>query len=440
MSVIANIVTFPYKEIKKIWNDRVPGEKPMLNGMRGTSILIIIYYHTCMYPIYSLFKGDTDRLHEFIRQIPPFISIIFGGDKAVEIFFLMSSFLLSLQLFSEISRTGTIGLKKFYTRRIFRIYPLFLVALLTYFLALRPSFYPNVVHSLIFIDNITNKTVVPVGWTLAVEVQFYLVLPFVILFCSKIKSYTPLFLSILLAASIAIRYFVSLSIPEIYETRWIDFVIGNDRVYMNNMYFPTYTRFGPLVIGMFWAYLYQSKKFNNIIKNLRISTALVIFTLATATVYISMRFPVFHIDSWYYQNFDPDINIWWITLNRAFFGVALVAIYILLDFKRLPAMLGKAVEGFFSLKIWRVLSILSYPMFFFHYPFVGLGFLTVFRTTDVTRLETATLWELFLSFVLASFYTLIFATILHRFVELPFMKKGKEITQSYRTKLVSSQK
>ena len=90
---------------------------------------------------------------------------------------------------------------RFYLERIFRIYPLFIIiALLTVFffittgsadysltfnvlwknLLIVPTNYPMFIDSSFF--NETNYSIVPISWSLGLELQAYLVLPFVVFF------------------------------------------------------------------------------------------------------------------------------------------------------------------------------------------------------------------------------------------------------------------
>lgn len=55
------------------------------------------------------------------------ISIFFGGFAGVDVFFVISGFLITGVLFNELETTGRISILKFYNRRIARIFPAMLV-------------------------------------------------------------------------------------------------------------------------------------------------------------------------------------------------------------------------------------------------------------------------------------------------------------------------
>ena len=434
MKKVVSIFTLPGRVIKETTTIDSTQENTFLNGVRGLSVFIVIFSHAIFFPMFNSFKHDTKMLHDFIYQIPTFLSFLYSGDKVVDIFFILSAYLLSSQLFIEISKYNKINLFNFYIKRIFRIFPVYIIALILFSLAYRPSFYPHVVHSILFIDNIMGTSIVPVGWSLALEVQFYLVLPFLIWFCHKIKLFTPLFLVSLVVASVVFRYLVCLKYPVLYETKWFDFIINGHDFYEKQLYFPTYVRFAPLVLGMLWAYTEQSKRAMNILRSLSTPVVFIIFTIALIVGYYSLRFPFFHKDVWFYQPFNPTVNMWWIMLHRVFFSFSIIVVFMIVDLRQLPQLVTKVLDLIFSNKYWRVISQLSYPMYLFHFPFVGVGYVIVYRTIDIKVLQNATMLELFISSLVTSFLTMIFCTYIYRLIEQPLIRKGKSIVQRRREK------
>ncbi len=113
-----------------------------------------------------------------------------GGD-AVDFFFTLSGFLITYLLVTEISNTGTVSIRQFYLRRVFRIWPLyFLITGIGFFLL--GYVYPKIYHQtffsfdipkglllfIFFMSNYAAKNYA-VGllnplWSIGVEEQFYL--------------------------------------------------------------------------------------------------------------------------------------------------------------------------------------------------------------------------------------------------------------------------
>jgi peptidoglycan/LPS O-acetylase OafA/YrhL len=118
-----------------------------------------------------------------------------SGHLGVILFFVISGFLITYLLLKEKEKTGVISIKKFYIRRLLRIWPLYyLMVVLSIFVvpyfpvrefSLRESAYyflflPNVGKSLgITIDGVVHL------WSVGVEEQFYLIWPWVLVIFRK---------------------------------------------------------------------------------------------------------------------------------------------------------------------------------------------------------------------------------------------------------------
>lgn len=125
-----------------------------------------------------------------------------AGGLGVIFFFVLSGFLITYLLFKERQSTGSIGIKAFYMRRIFRIWPLYYLVVVSAFLVVRhvDFFYVNyTVHIfetpdqiwksfllyLVMLPNLALaafRTMPHVGqaWSIGVEEQFYLIWPWLI--------------------------------------------------------------------------------------------------------------------------------------------------------------------------------------------------------------------------------------------------------------------
>lgn len=154
-------------------------ERPNFNNLDGVRALCIgaVLYHHFM-PYY------------------PNIPITHRGFLGVDMFFVVSGFLIVFLLLRERDRTGKISLANFYARRTLRIFPLYyLIVLLVGMASLvfdRGTFswssYTDVFPYLItYTLNWTTReaSILDVAWSLATEEQFYLVWPFIIALFSK---------------------------------------------------------------------------------------------------------------------------------------------------------------------------------------------------------------------------------------------------------------
>ena len=162
------------------------GHLPALDGLRGLAILLVLLHHF-FHPFFSPHALDAWL-----------IRITRGGWCGVDLFFVLSGFLITGILLD--AKRKRHYFRNFYVRRVLRIFPLYFAVLALYFVVFPllpdPKFGAYVAGSVDdqawFWTYMTNfrlaerlqwyPNVVPnVYWSLAVEEQFYLVWPFVVL-------------------------------------------------------------------------------------------------------------------------------------------------------------------------------------------------------------------------------------------------------------------
>ncbi len=90
------------------------GHIPSLDGLRTFSILVVLIAHLC----------QQGTLIPRVAQVPAL------GYLGVDMFFVLSGFIITMLLLREFQRTQAISLKHFYLRRAFRILPAYVCFLL----------------------------------------------------------------------------------------------------------------------------------------------------------------------------------------------------------------------------------------------------------------------------------------------------------------------
>ncbi len=139
-----------------------------LDFLRGIAILLVLGHHYLYFKYWSQF-----------------------GWAGVDLFFVLSGFLISGLLFKEWTGTGTLNVRRFLIRRGFKIYPGFYVLLLLTWIVLpadplRPSYAIDAFFLQGYFDPVWEH-----GWSLAVEEHFYLLLPLLLVALSWRKSKDP---------------------------------------------------------------------------------------------------------------------------------------------------------------------------------------------------------------------------------------------------------
>lgn len=170
-----------------------PKYRPDIDGLRALAVLSVVLFH-----------GFPERLS--------------GGFIGVDVFFVISGFLISMIIFENLDR-GTFNFWEFYARRIKRIFPaLFLVLAASYafgwftlladeyqqlgkHIAAGAGFVANfaLLEEAGYFDTTAEAKPLLHLWSLGIEEQFYLVWPFVLWFAWK-KKYNLLTLTLIVAA------------------------------------------------------------------------------------------------------------------------------------------------------------------------------------------------------------------------------------------------
>ncbi|BCN93924.1 acyltransferase [Thiomicrorhabdus immobilis] len=428
--LLVTIMLWPFKKPYLIAQDIIhqPGKAfPVVDFLKGLSVLMVILFHI-FFAVFFLFKKDPEKLQLFVDSIPAWFSFILAFDKAVDIFFMLSSFLLSYALLKVYDKKQSIHIGRFYLHRFFRIYPLFLVALLLYGLADINKLLQDGWYSLLFIENIYSKGIIPVQWSLSIEMQFYLILPFLLLFLAKSKR-PILWLTVLIILSIGLRFVLALQSPVIYQTHWYDFLdSAKGKIYMDTMYYVIESRITPLLLGMLWAIIlwrYPLAQLN--FSKIKLA---IFWTFGLAIIYLSMRFPIYYQDSVYFQNFNETLNLFVVSLHRIVFSMAILGLVLLAHYQiRNPHqdLLQKFNHALVNFKGWRLLSEVAYPMYFFHFPFIVLAWAIVLGTVKAEQVQTIPLYLIPLAYVLAVLFTLYLSLWLNFLVEARFIRIGKQI-------------
>jgi peptidoglycan/LPS O-acetylase OafA/YrhL len=153
------------------------GQIPSLNGWRAVAILLVLLDHS----VYTVgFPID---------DIPAWGWVILQpGNLGVRIFFVLSGFLITHLLLREAESSDSISLKNFFVRRCLRILPVYIVYLGVLAFLLKAGIYfgedsSSWLGALTFTRNMIGPASSYTGhfWSLAVEEQFYLLWPFLLL-------------------------------------------------------------------------------------------------------------------------------------------------------------------------------------------------------------------------------------------------------------------
>lgn len=204
--------------------------QPGLDLLRALAIIVVVFYHAGIFG----FKLP-ERCHRF-------------GWVGVDLFFVLSGYLIGGQLLAPLARGQGINFGRFFARRALRIMPAYFVVLAIYFCLPWLREYPEISPLWKFLLSIQNiglhgGTAFSHAWSLAIEDQFYLLLPIVLLLISFWPRFGLIVPFLVFIAGLALRAFLGWNNPGPHGG--VSF--GGFQTWI---YYPTWTRLDPLVFGV----------------------------------------------------------------------------------------------------------------------------------------------------------------------------------------------
>lgn len=318
------------------------------------------------------------------------------GWTGVDLFFVLSGYLIASQLFLKIAQGKGISIKSFFLKRFFRIIPAYLVVVGIYFsfpyVHERESLAPLRKY-LTFTQNLgldlRTQGTFSHAWSLCIEEQFYLVLPLTLLLLIYLKAFKNgvWILISLFIFGIAIRYYS-------YQT----FVTPNLKsdaiwaIWYKYIYYPTYCRLDGLLIGISIAALFEFKQSikNKVIEYGNWLLLLSFVILAGA----------------YFLCLDEE------SIQASVFGFPLVSIGY--GFMVLGAISPTSFLYKLKCKTTTYIASLSYAIYLIHKFIIHIS-QTVFSSSSIEK-------ESNLMFLICILTTLIGATLINIIIEKPFLK------------------
>src|SRR5688572_8689487 len=180
---------------------------PEIDGLRFVAIFwVVAWMHLPTMMNEHLFNGNL-LMNTYIA------AVVMQGGQGVPFFFMISGFILALPFIKEkVPGNPKVSLRKYYLRRLTRLEPPYLAALLLAFLLLvfykGESFNEQLPHlgaSAVYMHNViydSASSVLGVAWSLEVEIQFYLLAPFLcFIFLIRQKLFRRVLLVVLILLS-----------------------------------------------------------------------------------------------------------------------------------------------------------------------------------------------------------------------------------------------
>jgi peptidoglycan/LPS O-acetylase OafA/YrhL len=411
-------------DVRRNWKAlfaRPPFHDPVVDGVRAIAILWVMSYHLVLFHLGSF---TTEAIGVATGRWTQWTS---RGDMGVDLFFVISGYLIGTILLREYRKSGTLQIRRFYIRRFLRLMPVYTVAMIVglYFVhnipreAVLMEFPPfmnanNMWANFVYVNNFLpiNRQYMGWCWSLAIEEQFYLILPGFILIVMRVGKPMRILGSLMVLAGL-IRWIVIvrhgfvppfLDLPNMQS--WVDrFTIE----YQN-----LYTRYGALLSGVIGAYLmvFHRERVGRFFARTRVVDALAVASVAIIipTGYFAMSSPLF-------TAVPVSARILYYSHHRDAFALAVT--FLVLAAMHSAGFVGQGLRRLLSWRVLFPIAQVSYSLYLVH----EMVMLWLFPKTAAlfgpalgahTTMAVAALIALVMSFA--------GATILYLLVEQPSMR------------------
>lgn len=351
-----------------------------VDTLRCLAILGVIMVHTDNFVQSNLSHG--------ISQI---ISL---GAKGVQLFFIASAFTLYLSFEKRLTKENY-PVKNFFTRRIFRIAPMYYLAIVYYLI--QYAIVNREASAKVF--DITTSTIianftfthgfnpywinnlVPGGWSIAVEMTFYAVMPFIF---SRIKNINQAFN--LFIGSLVFSFLLNLLFTH-YP------LISSQSVWADFLYFYFPNQFPVFCLGMIMYFIIIKGQGIKEISRL----SFLVFGICVLVPFLFFRQTI-------------------LTVNF-FVGVGFLFFAIFLSKRRIPLLVNPVTQ---------YIGIRSFSMYLVH--FAVIFWLT--QLNFVNYVQNPIL-NYVIRFLLVTGFSVILSTVFYALIEVPFQNLGKKLIDTW---------
>lgn len=354
-----------------------------LDGLRFLCFLSVFFFHS-FHSDFVYIKQEW--LYKFVKY-----NLFGNGNLGVNVFFVLSGFLITYLLLIEKSKRGNIDFLKFYIRRALRIWPLFYFCVFFGFVVFpqlkllfgqQPNETAEIIYYLTFTNNfnfinngLPDASVLGVLWSIAVEEQFYLI--------------WPIFIAIIPNRKLWVVFACIILITLIFRTFY------NNPVMLEH---HTLSCIGDMTMGALAAWLMQFEELKRWVTDLN-------------KKYIFLIYAIFVV-VFFFRSEILFENEWLIVIERLLIATVISLIILEQCFSK------NSFYKFSNFKRISKLGLITYGLYCLHF----IGILVVTNLTKKLEFNTE-LWQvLLIDSSLSLLLTIIIAKFSFRYFESPFLK------------------
>ena len=358
-------------DLRENWHalvERPRFHDPVVDGVRAIAVIWVIIFHLVFFHLGS-FTGQALAIYT-----GTWTQWTSRGDMGVDLFFVISGYLIGTILLREYHETGSIQIKRFYVRRFLRLIPVYIVAMVIglFFVhnipreAILMRFPPwmnadTIWANLLYVNNFLpiNRQYLGWCWSLAIEEQFYLLLPgFILLFWRF--GHRMRILGAFMVLSGIIRWSIIDAygfVPPFLDTPDMQSWVDRFSIEYQNLY----TRYAGLLSGVMAAYLmvYYRERVAQFFRRTTLVNALSILAVALIipTAYFALASSLFNdiplaARKLYYSH------------HRDIFSMCVM--FLILAAMHSAGFVGRGLRSFLSARSFYPIAQVSYSLYLVH--------------------------------------------------------------------------
>ncbi|MBC7541001.1 MAG: acyltransferase [Bacteriovorax sp.] len=344
-----------------------------LDVLRAIAIIAVIFYH---FP-----KSNTQVIWRAFTHF---------GSLGVDLFFVLSGYLIGGQVFNNIKSSKIFSIKTFYLKRFLRTLPSYYFILILNIFIIGSNFFDW--RYFVFVQNFGGLYQFTPSWSLCIEEHFYLFFPLVISFFYQRNKlqYFPFFVLGLIVMGFIWRYsYWKLTRPDL---AYIKNVTQGYEYYFKYIFYPTIGRLDGIALGTLIAF---TKIFNESLWDKLLSKSN--YLLISGMVLLGILAPLIYL------------RVGWFNV---FFGFPLISVAFSLIL--ISATSSKSILTKIKIPGITTISLLSYSLYLTH----------VWAIDVVQRFCKIQLMSITspLAYILMLILALFFALTLYLTVERPFLQ------------------
>jgi peptidoglycan/LPS O-acetylase OafA/YrhL len=325
--------------------DRQSGRIEVLDGLRAMAILLVLASHM---GTSVLISGPSARVDGPAHPT----WFILNGWTGVELFFVLSGFLITKQLFDpRLLASGGFGAlaRRFFKKRLCRILPAYYLvyAILSYVAIKAGMGGLHMAAYLLFMQDYIPSDATLIFWSLGVEMKFYLVAPFLILFLRRLSPRTLYgVLAMVMVTLPLIRLFVVVLTPPVTD----------HLIYFKTYIIPFHMAGDCLIAGLASCFLWQDDRFRILLLQRR--RADIVFWAGSMLFFaLTALTPPYFVDA------PIHMVLWHEALYRSGLAIAFSAML-------LGLLGGCAGHRLFTWRALRYIALVSYSLYLIHTLFI----------------------------------------------------------------------